>query len=589
MTDASGRERPDVEAFNMLAHGTSAIDHEHARRVLGLSAGCDDEQLAMAVVRQAASATQTVSTAGVSSSPPRSDPVLVPRSSYILRSTAQRGLGMDDLEDVRTPLSIIRAGGLFQRRAAVLRIGELLRGDSGISSELRKRAIDTLTHQRHDDLAYETGAVLASLPGGEGRSARAEQRLRQELAARVELTVLAFWEGEHSREPLSELSAEERAVLLPRARELPVVLSRHLSALIEDSAGQISEHELRVLLTSLEPAADPRLLPALRALFQAQVAGVYDACVRALAGIEDPRVAPLLRDAYERATRPAERLQLAAALGMHGDACGVSYARTVLREREPSLLARALAVLAEVGGTDDVPAVADLLEHEQPNVVRAAVVALGRIGDGRALAPLAELRARVQASALLGDIEEAEDAIHARADLLGEEPAAPRAVAMTFDTRRMVARARTRDPAWLRVRARFYRGLAYVCLLFAANRRAASLLEAAAALRPGWLAPVVELALLHARLRDVALALATFRRALDIDRAALEADAHAITVLAMTFLRRTEAVEREGRLDIARGLVEEALAYDLRKASPQARLALSERREAHRVREAREA
>jgi hypothetical protein len=57
----------------------------------------------------------------------------------------------------------------------------------------------------------------------------------------------------------------------------------------------------------------------------------------------------------------------------------------------------------------------------------------------------------------------------------------------------------------------------------------------------------------------------------------------------MTFLRRTEAVEREGRLDIARGLVEEALSYDLRKASPQARLALSERREAYRVREAREA
>jgi hypothetical protein len=54
-------------------------------------------------------------------------------------------------------------------------------------------------------------------------------------------------------------------------------------------------------------------------------------------------------------------------------------------------------------------------------------------------------------------------------------------------------------------------------------------------------------------------------------------------MLAMTYLRRAEAVEREGRLLIARGLVEEALSYDLRRASAEARLALGERHEAHSV------
>src|SRR5205085_3768569 len=107
-------------------------------------------------------------------------------------------------------------------------------------------------------------------PGSEGRPARTDQRVRQELSARVQLLVLAFWEGEHNREPVCELSAEERAMLLPRARELSDVLIRHLSALIEDTAGQLSEADLRVLLTSLEHAGDPRLLPALRTLFQSQ-------------------------------------------------------------------------------------------------------------------------------------------------------------------------------------------------------------------------------------------------------------------------------------------------------------------------------
>jgi tetratricopeptide (TPR) repeat protein len=312
---------------------------------------------------------------------------------------------------------------------------------------------------------------------------------------------------------------------------------------------------------------------------------VFEPCLRALAHIEDPRVPALLRDAYDRATRSQERLMLAAALGGHGDMCGLSYARTVLIERDPSLLLPSLEALAELGGSDDVQRMVELLEHDNPQVVRAAIVALGRIADGRALVPLAELRARVQRSALRADIEEAEAAIAARTELLGEDPRSKQAASLAWDTRRMVARVRTRDPALVRARARLYHGFAFLWLLVGAVRRAAARFEAAAALRPGWMPPVLALALLHARLQDVAQALAAFRRALDIDRAELEADTAAITALAKAFLRRAEAMEREGRLDIARGLIEEVLSYDLRRVNAEIRLALGERRNAHRMRE----
>jgi tetratricopeptide (TPR) repeat protein len=99
------------------------------------------------------------------------------------------------------------------------------------------------------------------------------------------------------------------------------------------------------------------------------------------------------------------------------------------------------------------------------------------------------------------------------------------------------------------------------------------------------MAPVLALALLYARLGQIPQALAAFRRAVDIDRYELESDGHAITALAQTYLRRAEAMEREGRVDIARSLVEEVLGYDLRKAMPEVRFALQERLELQIARE----
>lgn len=593
MTDASGRERPAIDALSILAYGSAGIEQGRVRAALGLSPESTDEQFARALVEQAAVASLPALDANVSAAPPRQarDSSRPPRASVPPRMAALQGpfgatgRSLRELDDLRTLLLLARAGGLFLRRAAVARIGELLTGTEVVAADQRREALETLRRLGHAELAYDVGDVLASLPGGEGRSARAEQRARQDLAARVQLRVLAFWEGEQHAEPFSSLSAEERATLLPHARLLGDVTIRHLSALLEDSAAHIAEPELRVLLRLLEHAGDPRLLPALRSLFFAQPSTLYEPCMHALASIDDPRVPGLFGDAYERATRTPERLQLAAALGRFGDTRGLGYARNVLREQDPVHLAAAVAVLSEVGGKDDVQRIIDLLEHPDPRVLHSAIHGLGRIGDSRALLPLAELRQRASASSQRADIEDAESAITARAELLGETLPSDEALYTSRDTRRMVAIARARDPALLRLRARLFYGFAVLSALCGAARRANSLFEAASALLPGWLAPVRALALLHARRGDVAAALAAFRRALDIDREALEADASALSVMATTFLRRAEAVEREGRVDIARGLVDEALSYDLRLAGPEVRMALRERRHTHQTEE----
>jgi tetratricopeptide (TPR) repeat protein len=129
----------------------------------------------------------------------------------------------------------------------------------------------------------------------------------------------------------------------------------------------------------------------------------------------------------------------------------------------------------------------------------------------------------------------------------------------------------------VRARAQVSLLLGELWLTLGATQRGIARLEAAAALLPDWALPVVKLAMLHARRKESALALASFRRALGIDRKAVEDHAGAARMLAHAFLRRAEAMQREGRVDIARGLLEEALSLDLRRAPSDLRFALEQR------------
>ncbi|MDD9941474.1 MAG: HEAT repeat domain-containing protein [Myxococcales bacterium] len=577
----------------LLSHGQDADDYGDPRTALGLPSTAEDRTVARNLVREIArdgiGRLRLASWKAVEVERPReSSRVFENRASYLMRLTTgtdERGMDLGRLDDLRTLLAVLRAGTLRQQRAAALRLGELLHDPKGVPGDQVRLAVDTVVHLRRFDIAYELSSACAQLPGAEGRRARASRKGWDKLVEDVTGQVLSFWDGQLIAEPILALHGDQRAQLLARARDLPALLIMHVCAVIEGSGGVDNIADRRAMLAALQNAGDPRLVPTLRSvLLDGPDSELVRPATRALGRIDDPRVHPILKRAYERAVRAEHRLAIAASLGMVGDARGLPYAREVLEGGDTLMLPRALAALDHIGTYDDVQAVTQLLAHEDPSVVMAAVRTLGRIGDSRALMPLSRLSAATDRSALRAEIEESQAAVHARMELLGEEPPPAETASETFDTTKLAAIVKKRDPTMVRIRAGWALLTGYAWLAIGMRHKAAGRFEAAAALRPEWATPVLSVAMMYARGNNHAQALATFRRALEVDRAQVEQHPLAVRYLAQAFLRRAEAVEQDGREDVAFGLLEEALALDLRKAPSGLRFALSERHEALKAR-----
>lgn len=503
-------------------------------------------------------------------------PVVAGRASILMRLTSGAepgGIDLERIDDMRTLRAVVLAGQLHQRRAAVLRVGELLQAGKPGDPDQARAAIDTLSGLRSYPIAYELWHVCSRLPGTDGRRARQQGERWDELAAQLDQNIRKFWDGEPIEEPLAALRDEQRVQLLMRARDLSPESIHHVAAVLEGSDGITDRRGRAALLNALLHAGDPRLLPALRAALDSDKTELMVPAARALGRIDDPRVLPILRAAYERTAAAEERLVLAGVLGIAGDRRAIGYVREALTSGDEPLLAHALEALGEVGDVDDVQAVTELLDHRDARCAVAAVRTLGRIGEGRALLALRELEHSAATSALRAEIEEAQESIRARMELLGEEATTPR----SFDTQKRAAMVRRKDPGLVTLRARWYFVLGYLLLMMRAHARAVERFEAAAALQPDWVAPVLAVAMAHARGNHTPQALAGFRRALGIDHAVVENDAHAMRMLAHVFLRRADAMQREGRDDIARGLLEEALSIDLRRAPSDLRFALEQR------------
>ena len=581
-------ESTDVELQRMLDRGVRNEDLERVRSLLGLAPDTDETATTRALVRAVyqAQIERVRWSSFAPSASEREDPsrVVGMRASFLVRLKSGGEVGsvdIDRLSHVPTLIAVLRAGSLPQRRAAASRLAALLDGKSLNAGELDVLARE-LPAMRTMAIAYEIGQVTARLPGQVGREAQAAERQWAALLGRIERELRAFWDGEQTDEPLRALSAEDRGLLLSRVRDLPDEVVRHLSAVITSADGAVDARDRLALLVALQSAGDTRLLPALRMLIDSAEGDRFMPAVRALARIDDPRVHPILKGAFTRTAIAEHRLVLAGALGIAGDARGLPYAREVLATRDERMMPYALEALAYLGSPEDVLAVVEQLEHEDAERVRAAVETLGRIGDGRALLPLSRLCGahgpRAISAALRADAEEAEAAIRARLELLGEEPPAAATASQSFNTAKMAALVRRRrDPTLVRMRARWNSAIARMWLAIGSNARAIARLEAAAIMQPGWAAPVVTVAMVHAQNGDHAQALASFRRALDIDRSAVERSSWAVALAAQAFLRRAEKVAEDGRADIARGLLEEALALDLRKAPSELRFALTER------------
>lgn len=576
-----------------LREGASPQRDEELRDLLGLPAETEDRETARALVRAVAKVRIEAIAVAVdrrTDTRPTLEPKPVATADTSFLGRLRTGGGgeaaglIGKLDDVPTLLAVLRAGSLRQRRAAAVRLSERLAEPKGVPADVLKNAVAALARHRDVELAYELSRLRETLGGAAGREAKEEHEQWSKLCEKVAGSVSAFWESEGT-EPIAALPGEERAPLLLRVRDLPDALLEHLSACIEGGDG-VSDRTARLeLLTSLRYAGDPRLVPAVRDVLDGSDALLAVEAARVLGRIDDPRVQPALRAAFERTVVESHRAVIAGALGLAGDFRGAKVLRALLSSDAPEILQSALEGLAGAGSTEDTEAIVLVLDRDEPAVLAAAVRALGRIGDARAIPALARLRTRVTRSSLRAEIEEADAAIRARLELRGEEPPAPStAVVRLHDATADAARAALRDPAGVRFRAWKDFVIGSVWLTLGAFERAVARFEAAAARRPTWVRPLTAMALAYARRDRFAQALAAFRRAIEVDRERVEASPTVVRAAAHCFLRRAEEVARDGRTEIARGLLEEALSLDLRLAPTSLRFEMGRRHDAMRLR-----
>lgn len=570
-----------------LRKGSVVYNNPTVRDILAVGPDVEDSELAIVLV-QAMSRKSVEEIEVVESN--RGDPraseeisrVFTVDKSYLAQLRAgesERLLDLERLSDPRILIAVVKAGTLSQRRSAIRRIGKLLQQPGDLTPDRLRDMTDALFQFRDVEISHELAEARRQLPGIGGKDQRMMRREWERLVSEVERSVIAFWEGDSTEEPIAMLHADQRAQLFAHVPDLPETIIRHLSAVIEGTDGVTDRASRRALIASLRYAGEPSLIPCLRSVLEGKESELLIPAARALGHIEDDRVHGVLRLAYERALLLEHRVVLAGALGVIGDTRGADFVRGVLREGDPQTIEYALQALDGLGSRDDCRMIAEMLEHDDSMVVSAAIRTLGRIGDSHALEPLLRLREKTKRSAVRAAIEEAEGAIRSRMELLGEEPPSRKVASEAFDTAKMAVSIKRADPADVGFSARWALLIGHLWLFIGFISKAVARFEAAASLRPGWVVPVLAVAMAYTKHELYAQALNAFRRVLEIDRSVVEQSPARIRALTRCFLRRADIVERSGRPDIAYGLLEEVLSLDLRKAPSGVRVALIQRHE----------
>lgn len=563
-------------------------DEAELRQALELPPECGDRDLARSLV--ASIRQRTLSRAKVAKKrkrdprqPDAPEVMAAADSSFLGRLSVVGDAGEDrpqvgELEDAHTLLDILYAGTLPQRRAAALRLRSRME-EGALSNEELRAVSTTLLNVGDVEVEYELARAREALPGARGRQARQEREELSEVLQELVGAIDELWAGQSSVEPIANLPPDRRARLTVGLRDAPDVVLAHLGSVLDGSDGVSDRDARHALLTSIRHSADPRLVPPLVGLLSARTPDLVTDAARALAAIDDPRTHPALAAAFERSVTGHERVVLAGALGIVGDVRGRDYARTLLTSDDSRVLSAAVEAMESLATSEDCERLLPLLERSDPVLLQHVVRALGRTGDVKALHALVELRVERGMGALRADLESSEAAIRAQMELRGEEvPAAAERVELTTAARSGLAE-RERDPIIVRFQSWLDLMVGHLWLALRATKRATARFERAAGRRPGWAVPLAALALHHARAERPAQALAVFRRALEADQEMMEGNLYAIRVLARTFLRRSEEVEKAGRVDIARGLVEEVLSLDLRLVASELRFELTRRQE----------
>jgi HEAT repeat protein len=574
---------PDTTVEGFREHvrdGLGAGDAATLKQRLGLEPDASDREVARKLVRVLATsdlARVSVRKLGDGALEPRSQPPPPVRSSDAPTRTSspparassapsvdrETVTDVTAMTDVRTVLAIARGGRLELRRAAVARIAVLFDERKSLSADDIRAATNFLESYRAGDIAHELLLARTKLPGAEGRRARAEREHLLELGDGVHARLGAFWDGQDVEEPVGALPGDERIQFLAALREMPDAVAAHVGAIIDGSGGARDAGARLEMLGSLRFANDPRLVPALRTALESGEPELTEEAARVLGRTDDPRVRPALAAAYETTHRESTRLVIASALAIVGDLRGKDFARSALQISDASVRIAAMESLGAVGDPEDLERLAPFLADTDPAVALAAIRATARVGDARAIRALREIVALAPKASFRAEIEDAIDAIEARMELRGES--APEGAPHDVPRLSMVPEgARPSASAWARLRALRHYVVGRIWLLFGGYHRAQARFEQASASRPGWSAPLVAGAIALEHRGEYARALVGFRRALEVDRASVERDPLVMPRLLRCFLRRAEQLRSEGRLPIARGLLEEALALDLR-------------------------
>lgn len=511
-------------------------------------------------------------------------PIEAPDASFLgrlkPRSEKSGDQGVDEVKDVTTLLAVLRAGKLLQRRAAARRVADLLPQLSADEKRSIEQALDTL---RDVEIAFELALCRARLPGASGREAQRARKELSELEAQLEHEIQRYWDGDTVDEPLTALSGDQRAQLLVHTRELSDLIVRHVCALIEGGTVGSDRRMQRAVLSAVRYAGDARLVPSLITLLEGRDGDLVMETARVITRIEDPRVFPAVLAAYERSVVDTERISLGGALGRIGDVRAADYVREQLRSHDEHVIIRAIEAMRTLGSAEDADAVLAFVSHKDPVIAVKAAHTLARISDARALPELVRFAREKRVGAVCAAVEEAVEQIYARLTLRGEEPPSDTQLALIDEQQRAVVAPSADAPAMVRVRAYRHYFIGRVWQLLGAHVRALARFEAAAASRPGWAAPLLVAGMLLASRDDYAQALGLFRRAIDVERARVERNPLVMRVLARCFLRRSEQVERDGRVAIARGLLDEVMALDLRRAPSSLRFEIGRRHEALRL------
>jgi hypothetical protein len=562
----------DLDTLELcLREGIAGNEYADPREELGCSADADDREVARALVRAvAASDLEQIGTQSIHPEAARHPSVRPPTQvaadpSFLGRLSASgtAGLSVERIDDIPTILAVLRAGSRRQRRAALTRLGEQLHDRRLLHTDAVRKAIQTIATLRDVELGHELAQIRAELPGTPGRQARHEHEQWKRLAQSTEVAIRAFWDAQSNVEPIQCLPGDQRALLLMRISELPDVVVHHVSAIIEGNDRWVPLESRIGLISSLRYATDPRLVPALISVVEAERGELVARAARVLGGIDDARVHPALAERFERSFVNEERIALAAALGMLGDCRGLAEVRSSLEEDQPQLLLQALEAMESFGSPEHTELVAKFLDHAEVAIATQAVRTAARIGDGRVLDELTQRHNVTSVPALRAAIEDALSAIAGRMELRGEEAAT---IDWSEVGNKPAPRKGARDSLPSIVLGWRDYFMARVWLLLGRMTWANARFESAAARRKGWAIPLIGIGMAFARREQYALALPAFRRAIEIDRPRIERNPILVRAMAKSFLHRAEQVEREGRDDVARGLVGEVLTLDLRRA-----------------------